>query len=313
MDNAAPDSLIRLIQYFTSPGWRRNLAAGLLALSSLASAKADNFPPLNAEPSTEQHPGKFEWADLFADHAEKEAAFYSKLFDWIPTKIEQNHHLVMLMSIGTQPVASIVQRPLFKRGAGPARWVGYAAVADVFAALASVEKAKGKVLAKLRDVPERGEQAIVSDRDGAIFGLIHSKSGDVPDYQAVAGEFAWAEVFSLTPQVTVDFYKNVLGYDSVVDSSHDDQNHFLLATGEIARAGVAPSPPWKDKKADWLLFVCVANADQMAKKASSLGATVLVGPHTSQHGGKLAIIADPEGGLVGLIELETATGLKGAP
>jgi len=128
--------------------------------------RADNFPPLNAEPSTEQHPGKFEWADLFADHAEKEAAFYSKLFDWIPTKIEQNHHLVMLMSIGTQPVASIVQRPLFKRGAGPARWVGYAAVADVFAALASVEKAKGKVLAKLRDVPERGEQAIVSDRDG---------------------------------------------------------------------------------------------------------------------------------------------------
>src|SRR2546423_15257306 len=107
--------------------------------------------------------------------------------------------------------------------------------------------------------------------------------------------------------------KSIFAYNSDSNKSHDDQNHFFFATGETSRAGMASSPPWKEKKADWLFFVCVANADDTARKATALGGTVLVAPHASPHGGKLAIIEDPEGGLIGLIELETATALKGAP
>lgn len=288
-------------------------ASGVLCSFGLSSLRADTFPALNASPSNEQHAGKFEWADVFVDHASGEANFYSNLFHWTATPLQRHGRPVIVLSDGAQPVATIVERPAAKQNPGTARWIGYAAVADLPAAIADVEKNGGKVLVKNRKIPDRGDLAVVADREGAVFGLIHSTSGDVPDYQPSPGEIAWAELFSTDPKSAAGFYEAVFHYSGVVDEGHEDQSHYYLADGELARAGVAPTPPWEGGHPDWLVFFCVADVEAAAQQAQSLGGNVVVKPHASRHGGKVAVIEDPEGATFGLLEVETATKLKEAP
>ncbi len=46
----------------------------------------------------------------------------------------------------------------------------------------------------------------------------------------------------------------------------------------------------------------VIDAAQAAGKAVSLGGRILVEPHEDRHGGKVAVIADPAGAPIGLME-----------
>ncbi len=52
----------------------------------------------------------------------------------------------------------------------------------------------------------------------------------------------------------------------------------------------------------WLNYVRVDSAAASVAKATSMGGRVLVEPHADRHGGMLAIIADPAGAPVGLME-----------
>lgn len=293
--------------------WKTTLLAAV-ALGSIPGAlRADDMPALNSPTSAESHPGKFQWADLFADDAAKEAAFYADLLGWTSIESERNHHRVFLLKKSDGTIASVVQRSAKRRDQAPARWIGYAATDDLAAALQRVTDGGGKIVAKARAVPQRGEQAIVTDPQGAVFGLIHSSSGDTPDFQPEPGELVWAELFTATPKSAAPFYEKIFHYQSAVDPDHADGNHLLLADGEIARAGIAPSPPWEDDTPDWLIFFCVDDVDRAAEKATGLGAKVVVRPHESKHGGRVAVVVDPQGGLFGLLEAEAATQLKETP
>lgn len=285
-----------------------------LALGFGSSARADDMPALNIPASTESHPGKFQWADLFADDAAKAAEFYTGAFGWTSTEVAaKNDRRVYLLKNGAETIASVVQRSAQRKGTAPARWIGYAATNDLASTLTAVVSAGGTVVAKARTVPDRGDQAIVTDAQGAVLGLIRSSSGDIPDYQPQPGDLVWAQLFTATPKNAAPFYEKIFGCQSVVDTDHDDGQHLLLATGEIARAGIAPSPPWEDDKPDWLIFFCVHDVDDVTKKATQLGGSVVVEPRNSTHGGRVAVIVDPQGGLVGLLEAEAAKQLKEAP
>jgi uncharacterized protein len=52
----------------------------------------------------------------------------------------------------------------------------------------------------------------------------------------------------------------------------------------------------------WLDFVRVADADAAAAKAADLGGRVVVPPRPDRQGGKLAVVADPSGALIGLMQ-----------
>jgi len=291
-------------------------AASMALISSLPCSllAADNvMPPLNTTPSQAHLSGKFEWADLFTDNPEGEAKFYTQVLGWTSETTTRKGHTYILISNGGETIAGIVPSSAKRREDSVPRWIGFAATDDIGKAIETLNQAGGKTLAKPREVKERGKLAIAQDSQGSVFGLIQSSSGDVPDYEPAVGELAWAELFSDNPKAAADFYSKTFHYQSVADSAHADDNHLFLASGEFARAGVSSSPPWEGGKSDWLLFFCVADASATATKATQLGGTVLVSPHESKHGGQVAVIADPLGGVFGILELETANTLKSTP
>ena len=88
---------------------------------------------------------------------------------------------------------------------------------------------------------------------------------------------------------------------------------FVFASGGYSRASVAPSPSRPNAKPGWLLFVRVADVKAAAAKAVSLGGRVLVAPSDLPTEYWRAVVADPTGAVIGLVQLQEPSQTKEQP
>jgi len=282
--------------------------AGVLAVTTTlgiglpsAARAAAPFQPLN-NPATKTHlPGKFVWADLFTTDPVAATKFYSGLFGWTANTITQDGKTYTVFSNGSRPVAGLAPRPP-SNTKRPSRWIAYIAVANMSSTLKLVAKAGGQVRADARDFPDRGVQAIVADNEGSTIGLLQSSSGDSADDEPKPGDWNWFELYVKQPQVVSAFYRQVINYEFAPDLRTERKNDFLLSSGGLARAGVAPLPNREDAKPGWLGVVRVASIDESLARVAKLGGEVLVTPRAVEYESRFAIIADSTGGTVGLVE-----------
>jgi uncharacterized protein len=277
-------------------------SAALLAAGIPVSVHAAKFPPLNTPATTEHRPGKLVWADLFTTDPDGATKFYCSLLGWTAAPVEQKGKDYMVFSNNGRPVAGLAPRSV--RGANhPSRWIGYYSVTDIDATLALVTKDGGTVRAPSRNFPDRGFQAIVSDKDTVPIGLIQSSSGDSPDNEPAPGDWNWFELYVSSPKVTSDFYHDAIGFDVAPETNSNRKSDFVLLTAGQARGGVAPLPAGDDVKPSWLGVIRVADLDKTLALVPGLGGEVLVAPHpTSEFGSRFAIILDSTGGTVGLVQ-----------
>jgi uncharacterized protein len=280
-----------------------NRLALIIALGAglTASAGTAPFQPLNTPATNEHRPGKFVWADLFTTDPVAATKFYSGVFGWTANKITQDGKTYTVFSNGSRPVAGLAPRPP-SNTKRPSRWISYIAVADLSSTLKVVTRAGGQIRAEARDFPERGQQAIIADNEGSTIGLIQSTSGDSIDTEPQPGDWNWFELYVKQPQVVSGFYRQVINYDTAPDLRTERKNDFLLSSGGLARAGVAPLPDRADAKAGWLGVVRVASIDETLARVTKLGGEVLVSPRAAAYESRFAIIADSTGGTIGLVE-----------
>ena len=76
---------------------------------------------------------------------------------------------------------------------------------------ASVERG-GSVVVAPRQLPGRGELAVIADPDGARFGVLRADGGDPPDHRGRVNEWLWIELWTPEPSRAVDFYRHLFGY-----------------------------------------------------------------------------------------------------
>jgi predicted enzyme related to lactoylglutathione lyase len=299
---------------------------GLLAVGAwglaLRSAGA-NLPPLNASPSGESIPGKMVWADLFTSDPPLAARFYAGLFGWGETTVDRpgadgKTHTILIMTNEGRPIAGILLRPSRTSDQTHGRWVGFASVPDVAAALTTATSQGARVLFPAKDLQDRGMQAIFIDPDGAEFGLLHSSSGDPADYAADPGDWTWTELFARDPAKAGDFYRAVAGYEVVPDTRSPDAHALILVSGGYSRGSIAPVPNRPRARPHWLLFVRVGDVRAAAAKVRGIGGRVLLAPGVERTQYWKAVIADPTGGVLGLVQIDetggnAATGGKGRP
>jgi predicted enzyme related to lactoylglutathione lyase len=157
------------------------------------------------------------------------------------------------------------------------------------------------MLAPPKTYADRGGQAVFTDPQGAVFAELASSSGDGADYLAAPGEWIWSSLLTDDPTQSAAFYKAVFGYEVFDLPSDDDAQHAILAADDYARAGIHTLPTGH-RHPHWLNFVRVADAGRSAARAVELGGRILVAAHPDRHGGQVAVIADPLGAPVGLME-----------
>jgi hypothetical protein len=294
----------------------KTLLFALFGIAALSATGAD-LPPLNSPANTELHPGKFIWGDLFTADPEAAEKFYTGLFGWKSTAIERtgakNTHPYIILSVGGRPVAGIAQRPGKMKDQIHGRWVGYVSVPDVDQALAAAAAGGGHVLSRAKDRPARGAQGIFTDSGGAMLGVMHSSSGDPGEYVPEPGDWAWAELLARDPGAACLFYHSVAGYEWIPDTRTDRPNNFILVSGGYSRASVTTVPDRPKAHPVWLLFVRVASVKETVARAVSLGGRVIVAPSDAPAEYWRAVIADPAGARLGVVEIEDTSATKEQP
>jgi hypothetical protein len=283
------------------------LAAGALSPGA-ESAELPPLPPLVSVPGNPRLPGKFVWADLVTDDVAAARKFYADLFGW--TFRDLGGYVIAANE--TRPLGGLFQRPRPEgRPEARPRWFGFLSVASVERAERAVAKAGGRVLVAPRNLPSRGEQAVFADAEGAIFGVLKSSSGDPKDFQAEPGDWIWIQLLSRDGRKAAAFYRDVGGYKVVENTTANRLSDFVLTSKGYARATVRTIPPEQEKvRPTWLPFVRVTNVVESVAKARQLGGTVLVEPKPESLEGRAAVVADPTGAAIGLLEWSDAL-LKG--
>jgi len=266
---------------------------------SLGAAAAPKLPPLTTASGNPRLPGKFVWADLVTDDILAAQKFYTELFGW--KFYDYGGYFVGMND--DRPLCGMFQRPRPKDREAAPRWFGYISVANIARAEQAVTQAGGKVLAPPKKMPGRGEQAVFADPEGAMFGVIKSSAGDPEDFLAEPGDWIWVQLLSRDGRKAAEFYRAVSGYEIVENTKSNHLSDFVLTSKGYARATVRTIRRDNEKvRPTWLPFVRVRKVSESVAKAKELGGKGLIEPKPELFDGKVAVIADPTGAAIGILE-----------
>jgi predicted enzyme related to lactoylglutathione lyase len=280
------------------------MVAALSAMGNARISAADfALPALNSPPSNEHHPGKVVWADLVTPDLPAAEKFYGTLFGWTFQSVHAGNHDYAVAMLDGRPIAGLLEK------AGPVgsrqqpAWLTFLAASDLDGTKRTALAHGAKVLTNDRTYPQRGQQCVLSDPEGAVFALLASSSGDPPDYLPAVGEWIWSSLHAKDAGAEAAFYQQLFNYDVFEAPSDDGQVHLILSSDNYARVSANDLAQGSARRhPHWLNFVRVESAADAAAKVVALGGRVLVEPRPDRHGGMLAVAADPAGAPFGLME-----------
>jgi predicted enzyme related to lactoylglutathione lyase len=281
------------------------LLATLVAAGPAPSAKAAplELPAIVEPASGEHHPGKVIFLELVTPDVAGAKQFYGRLLGWTFRDIAADGTAYAEASLDGRPVAGLVQRPMPPGQRRQPAWLSFFAVEDVDAAVKVALERGAKLLFPAQSFPKRGREAVLADPQGAVFAVLASTSGDPPDFLAAPGEWIWSSLITTDPDADAAFYQALFGYEIFELPAEAGAWHLLFASQNYARASDNSLPQQAPHlPPHWLNFVRVEDATKAAAQAVALGGQVLVEPHLDRQGGKLAVVADPQGAPFGLLE-----------
>lgn len=125
------------------------------------------------------------------------------------------------------------------------------------------------------------------------------------------GKFVWADLVTHDALAAQRFYARLFGWtfrdyggcQIAENTAAGRVSDFVLTSKGYARATVRTIPADKaEVRPTWLPFVRVQSVGECAAKARELGGKVLLEPQPELFDGKLAVLADPTGAAIGVME-----------
>jgi len=287
----------------------RNLGLGLLTLMVLSGcASAPRWPAVADPPSGQHMPGRWVWMDLLTTDLVTAQQFYAQVFGWHFEPVVGKEDRYILVKAGDRAFAGMVQDPRPAQRPRKAHWLGFLSVADVDTAQRQASAAGGATKLAPRQLPGRGQVAVLADPEGAVFGIIDADGGDPPDTFPPLDTLLWMELWAADGERMAGFYQQLGGYQVQPRTSKSGIEEWHLAAFSYPRAGIVQVER-ADRASAWLPYVRVADLQATLARARAAGAEILLAPSPNIRHGQVAVIVDPLGAALGLAEWsEPATG-----
>src|SRR4051812_17178858 len=241
------------------------------------------------------------YVELSSPDQQAAKEFYGPLLGWEFEDVDMGEAGVYVaVSVRGDSMAGIAGQMPHLAG-HPAFWGAYIAVDDVDAAAARVEPAGGKVEAGPFDVMELGRMASVQDPSGARVNLWQAGQSIGSVRVNEPGCPIWHELSSPALPVATKFYADVLGvtWEAMPMETGDDYTCLMVDGRPVA--GAFP-PPMEGIPPHWEVYFNVEDADAVAEKAGQLGGKVVQEPWDVPGVGRMAILMDPQGAVLGLMQ-----------
>jgi predicted enzyme related to lactoylglutathione lyase len=111
----------------------------------------------------------------------------------------------------------------------------------------------------------------------------------------------WVDTWRADAEPAIGFYAGLFGWEIVGERSSSGADvHLVCRLRGRDVAAVGERPQGAPEPATWNTYVWVDDADRAAARASEAGGSVVVEPFESLDGGRMAIVADPEGAVLGV-------------
>ena len=278
-------------------------------LGSLPAAGFPELPAFQDPPTNDRHPGQLIWADLFTEDVSACTRFYTGLFDWTAETLGTRKDAYTLFRNNGRPVAGVIYRPAGKGETTKGIWIPFFSVNGLDDTLGKLPGLDGQVEVPARDFPKRGSQAIIRDNQGALLGLMQTSQGDPDDFLGDYGDLIWAQLWVRDSDASIGFYREILGFVTTdYDPEKDEIYDHLWSNNGILRASLGTIPEsMPEARPNWLGFVRVKDVEAAVSRAVALGGTVYFKPDPEVEQGRVAVIEDPAGAAIVLMEYEPKT------
>jgi uncharacterized protein len=243
----------------------------------------------------------FVWFDYIGKDEKKAQAFYGELLGWSTKKVPVGGgNDYTMIQVGDHTIGGYMGLP---PGAPPqSRWLAHLQVSDCAAAAVKVKQLGGKVRMEPGKVGDFGTMAVVADPTDATFALWQPvKAQGNGDYLGKLGTWCWNELVTQDPDKAVAFYKGLAGFEVAKEDMGAMGMYSMLKSGGTARAGVMKHPMANAPSA-WVPYIAVEHCDQTVEKAKKLGGNVINPGTDVPDVGRIAVVADSNGAVFGLLQ-----------
>jgi uncharacterized protein len=251
--------------------------------------------------------GDFIWYELMANNADAAAAFYGPLLGWSVGNQPEYREIQAGDGEGVGGILALTPE-MTSGGARPA-WVGYIAVDDVDASVATIEAAGGRTYMPARDMAAIGRFAMVADPQGVPFYVMRpTPPADRPDAVSTAfaaeapaeGHCAWNELSTTDPEAAMAFYNTAFGWVKDGEMEMGPLGKYEFLRHGFMLGAVMPKMPQQPAPA-WTYYFRVPDIDAAVATIKESGGQILRGPDEIP-GGEFSLNAmDPQGAAFGLV------------
>jgi uncharacterized protein len=243
-------------------------------------------------------PGTPNWVDLGSTDVPAAVTFYGELFGWTIEDLGPEAGGYGTIRKDGKRVAGISAADDPGRGTS---WAVYFATDDADATAAEVEANGGKVVVPPMEIMDQGKMAVFQDPAGAFFSVWQPGAHQGAEMAGQSGGLAWVELFTSDLAGAAAFYPAVLGVTTREVDLGGGSTYTLFEVGGKNVAGAMaitrehdPVPP------RWIVYFAVDDTDAVADKALAMGGSEMMRGDTPA--GRLAFLADPQGGQFSIIE-----------
>lgn len=220
------------------------------------------------------------WVDAQLPDVEAGKRFYGELFGWSfvePYALKDGER-----------VATLVHKT---DGRMPTVWTVYFATPDVEALVRRIREAGGQIVTAPVEVGVgEGVTALVTDPEGAVFGLW--QAGDHPGFgrRHEPGTFAWVELYARDTETANDFYGGLF-HDALFGPD---------AEPDFGRAPVSDVFP-AEMPPHFLVHFAVEDCEEALGAVQRLGGRVQAPPFETSYG-TVAVVTDNQGASFALLQ-----------
>jgi predicted enzyme related to lactoylglutathione lyase len=232
--------------------------------------------------------GRFVWHELMTPETAGAQAFYSKVLGWKSQPWEHDSSYILFVA-ASGPVGGAMAQ-----SNGAPHWLHSISTDDIEATVREATNRGGSVLKEITEIPGgMGKYAVLSDPQGASFGVHWSDGEGPPESAPKRGEFSWHELMTTDYAAAFEFYSALFGWEKTgeLEMGEGLGTYFMFGRdgqpmGGMMNMGPAPA---------WLGYVRVKNVDDVVKKVKAARGRLINGPMEVPGGDWIAQFLDPYG------------------
>jgi uncharacterized protein len=243
---------------------------------------------------------RFCWHGLISTDTDATTPFYAAVLNWGVQTVPFGDETATFFADSAGKNRAHTRAPEME--GEPSHWSSYLRVDDVDAAAVAATSNGGKVLVPGTDIPP-GRFSVVASPSGAVFVLFHeADEAGAENAGDVEGGIHWVELHSTDIDADLAWLNASFGITSeAMEMGMGPYN--ILKSGETMIGG-ALAQQHEGAPSMWLPWVRIQDVDGAVERASASGGNVIAPLFEAPGVGRMSIIADPAGGVFGVIRPE---------